>query len=300
MTSMADSPFSVFAPAKINLFLHVTGKRKDGYHTLDSLVAFADFGDRVSFEDAESFSFEIIGPFATQFKNQKGYLNDDNLVVRAARLLSQISGKPLNLKLSLIKNLPLASGLGGGSSDAAACIWGLQDFWRLDRNAEYLAPLLLKLGADVPVCCRCEPTVMRGIGEALLSAPQMPEIPILLVNPNKPCSTAEVFSYHNRRYSQLVDMPNTLSNVYDLVRLLKDTRNDLYPAALQVVPEIENVLHSLDSQDGVLFSRMSGSGASCFGLFDTAERRAAAFEKIKADNPDWHVFPATLNNVVRY
>lgn len=291
---------TVFAPAKLNLFLHVRGRRRDGYHLLESLVAFADVGDSLEIEEAESFSFEISGPFSKSFEKQTGYADDQNLVVRSARLLSQIVGKPLSLKIKLIKNLPLSSGLGGGSSDAAACIWGLQNFWGLSKNEAYIAPLLLKLGADVPVCYACEPQIMRGIGEDLSPAPVMPEIPILIVNPNKPCNTKDVFSFYDQAYSDVISVPKHFSDLYHLIDFLRTTRNDLYEPALHIVPEIKNVLHSLDSQDGSLFSRMSGSGASCFGLFESAEHCDNAAQQIQNENPDWHVFAATLNSPERY
>lgn len=297
---MSVSAYNVFAPAKINLFLHILGKRKDGYHKLESLVAFADAGDIIEIEEADSFSFEIRGSFSRNFENQSGYIDDDNLVVRAARMLSQIVDKPLNLNIRLVKNLPLSSGLGGGSSDAAACVWALQQFWNLPKHEAYLDPLLLKLGADVPVCYRCQPSIMRGIGEDLSPAPDMPEIPILIINPNQPCCTAHVFSHHNKAYKNPTAFPKRFSDAFDLVDFLNSTSNDLHQPALQVVPEIENVLRNLNGHDGMLFNRMSGSGASCFGLFETHKQCERAADEIKSDNPDWHVFSATLNSPERY
>lgn len=290
----------VFAPAKINLFLHVTGKRKDGYHKLDSLVAFADVGDAVEIEPAESFSFIITGLFASAFHTQSGYLDDKNLVVRAARNLSQIADKALHVKIRLVKNLPLSSGLGGGSSDAAATIWGLQRFWGLQTNHDYVEPLLLKLGADVPVCYRCQPSVMRGIGERITPAPDMPEIPILIVNSGHSCSTADVFAHHNHIFTDLTSLPKRFCTVFDLVDFLSITKNDLYEPALTLIPEIGNVIHALEAQADCLIARMSGSGASCFGLFEHQDQANRAAKALKDDNPDWHVFSATLNSPERY
>ncbi len=297
---MSSLPQHVFAPAKINLFLHILGKRKDGYHNLESLVAFADVGDSVEIKPADSFSFQITGPFSDSFEQINHYSDSDNLVVGAARYLSQATDNALNVSIHLVKNLPLSSGLGGGSSDAAACIWGLQNYWGLPRDADYLAPLLLKLGADVPVCYQCQPSIMRGIGEDVIHAPDMPEIPIILINPAQACPTAEVFSRHNRVYSDKVSFPKRFKTTSELIDFLKTTRNDLYAPALNYLPEIRNVLHALDAQKTCLFSRMSGSGASCFGLFENMEDTQKAADLIKLDNPDWHVFTATLNSPVRY
>lgn len=297
---MSDSIYNVFAPAKINLFLHILGQRKDGYHKIQSLVTFADIGDLIEIEDADHFSFELDGPFAAKFDKQSGYSDDRNLVVKAARMLAQIAEKPLKFKIRLTKNLPLSSGLGGGSSDAAACIWALQHYWSLRRDEAYLDPLLLKLGADVPVCYSCRPTVMCGIGEQLSPAPVMPEIPILIVNPNRACSTAQVFSHHQKLYSEPVLLPKHFPDLYALVDFLNMTNNDLYLPALEVVPEIGNVLHSLEGQEGMVFKRMSGSGASCFALFETRKQCEHAADTIKSDNPDWHIFTATLNSPERY
>lgn len=297
---MTGLPQNVFAPAKVNLFLHVLGKRKDGYHTLESLVAFADVGDCVAIEAADSFSFEIDGLFSGSFDQQARYTDSDNLVVKAARLLSQVAEKPLNLSIRLTKNLPLSSGLGGGSSDAAACIWALQNYWGLARDADYLEPLLLKLGADVPVCYSCQPSIMRGVGEDLSPAPDMPDIPAVIINPAQACSTVEVFARHNRHYSKAVSLPNQFKTVHDLVDFLNTTRNDLYKPAVNFLPAVQNVIGALDAEKTCLFSRMSGSGASCFGLFEEMGEAQKAANTIKTENPDWHVFTSILNSPERY
>ena len=293
---------TIFAPAKINLFLHITGKTRDEYHKLDSLVCFADIGDSVIIEHSPSFAFEIRGPFAGEFPTEQcaSTINNPNLVVKAARALSQIANKALNLKITLVKNLPLASGLGGGSSDAAATLWGLQDLWGLPRNADYLLPLMTKLGADVPVCMLCQPAIMRGIGDDLSPAPIMPEIPVVLIHSGRGCSTKDVFLKHKGAFRENVDLPKKFGSVSDVVDTVGALHNDLSSAAIDLVPEIANVLNALESEDACLLARMSGSGESCFGIFETEEDAQKSARAIAADNPDWWVETAWLNRVERY
>lgn len=302
MTNNKNEIFTIFAPAKINLFLHITNRLSNGYHTLDSLVAFADIGDIINIESAPSFSFHTKGPFADQFKNTEssGFLDSENLIVKAARFLSQTVDHPLNVKITLTKNLPLSAGLGGGSSDAAATIWGLQELWGLKHNTDYITPLMTKIGADVPVCFNCRPTIMRGIGDVLLPAPYMPEIPILIINPLVSCATQDVFLHHNGVLKKNISLPNNFECVFELIKTLNIVENDLFEPALKLIPEIENVINALNMQEHCLFSRMSGSGASCFGLFETIEHAENAADKIRNDNPDWWIKTGFLNRPERY
>ncbi len=293
---------SVFAPAKINLFLHLTRKMQNGYHALQSLISFADIGDLIEIEPADQFSLSIKGPFASYFKEQEHHsaVGSSNLVVKAARALAQNADKPLNVKITLTKNLPLAAGIGGGSSDAAATLWGLQQLWGLDRNAPYLLPLMTKLGADVPVCMHCQPTLVEGIGEKLLQAPNMPEIPILIVNPLVSCPTAEIFMNHHGLFKDKITLPDNFATVFELVDFLRTTQNDLYAPAAQLVPEIGNVLNALDADTQCLLSRMTGSGASSFALFETIESAHNAQKIIQDENPDWWAKVGWLNRPERY
>lgn len=292
----------VFAPAKINLFLHVTGREKNGYHTLQSLVCFADVGDIIEIEPSESFNFRVQGPFAQQFEKEenKPEIDSANMVVKAARAISQATDRKLNTTITLTKNLPLAAGIGGGSSDAAATLWGLQQLWDLDTKAQYLLPLMLKLGADVPVCMGCAPTLVEGIGNKLTPLSMTPEIPVLLVNPRVHCPTENVFLNHRSEYQKKISIPNQFTHQNELVDFLKTTQNDLFPAASALIPDIENVMHTLEIQSGVLLHRMTGSGASCFALFDTIENATLAKNNILQDNPDWWAECGWLNRPERY
>lgn len=303
MSVSLPKKLSIFAPAKLNLFLHITGKRRDGYHMLDSLVSFVDVGDVVHIERAEHFSFALSGAFAPKLRHEqerRGYSDDDNLVVKAAKRLAEITGKPLNVRITLEKNLPAAAGIGGGSSDAAATVWGLQKFWHLAHDADYLMPMLSHLGADVSVCFACEARVMRGIGDVLLPAIDMPDIPVLLVNPNISCATADVFLHYKNAFRASVCVPQHITCVSMLVKILEQTHNDLYAPALSLIPELDNVMSAIKTQSGALITRMSGSGATCFGLFETQKACESAAAVIAHDNPDWWVKTGFLNRVQRY
>ncbi len=293
---------TIFSPAKINLFLHVTGRLRNDYHTLDSLVSFADIGDTITIAPADRFEFHVSGPFAEYFSEQEKspYSDSENLVVKAARMAAQATSKPLNVSITLTKNLPLAAGIGGGSANAASTLWGLLEYWGIDKNADYLLPLMTQLGADVPVCFKSSPTIMQGIGDVLKPAPDMPEIPVLLINPLISCSTKDIFLRRSGGYSRDAVLPSSFPSVFDLVETLKLQKNDLYEAALDGIPDIENVIQALSMQDNCLLARMSGSGASCFGIFETIEEAEKAKAAIQDENPDWWIEDGFLNRIERY
>jgi len=302
VTSTQTKTLTIFAPAKINLTLHVTGRLDNGYHTLDSFVAFADIGDELRIEPAPDFAFALQGPFAGSFgpKEMDASPNSANLAVQAAWALSRAVQKLPNVKITLTKNLPLASGLGGGSSDAAAVIWGLSEWWGLSRQAKYLPALMSTLGADVPVCLDCKAARLRGIGEILDPVPPMPEIPLILVHPGKPCPTAQVFARFASDFRQPESLPEKLETLDDLSAYLKTKTNDLFGPACGVVPEIENVQRAIEYQAGCRLARMSGAGATCFGLFETEKHARDAAKTIAFENPDWWTRAGWLNRPERY
>lgn len=297
---MADTTktLSVLAPAKINLFLHVTGRRDDGFHTLDSLVAFADIGDRITLRPAGEFSFAIDGPFARAFnaRERDESPNSANLAVRAVWGLARLARREPAVSLRLTKNLPLAAGLGGGSSDAAAVIWALLEWWGgVPQAVPGLENFLLSLGADVPACMACAPVRVGGIGEITTPVAELEEIPILLVNPLKPCPTASVFGNFVGKFSAPApEVPE------DLVAFLAAQRNDLQAAAQQMVPEIGQMLAAIEAQEGCRLARMSGSGASCFGLFASEAQAREAALNLKTEQPGWWVRAGMLNRPQRY
>ena len=265
------------APAKINLFLHVTGKRADGYHRLDSLAVFAGIGDRLHATPSNGLSLRVTGPFAAGLDNEA-----DNLVLRAARAMADAAGVEPDAALVLEKNLPVASGIGGGSADAAATLRLLSRLWNVTLAPATLHGLTQRLGADVPVCLLGRPTRMRGVGEQLDPAPRMPECGLVLVNPGVALSTADVFRARRGDFSAPAELPAGWDSAAAMAADLRGLTNDLQPPALALRPAIGDVLAALAARPGCLLTRMSGSGATCFGLFsdpDRAAREAASLAR---------------------
>lgn len=280
---MAPAAVEAFAPAKINLALHVTGQRADGYHLLDSLVVFADVGDRITVHSAEALSLEVTGPREAGVPGDAG-----NLVLRAAALLAPGQGA----RITLEKHLPVASGIGGGSADAAAALRALARLWgrALPAAAEVLA-----LGADVPACLDGRPLRMGGIGEHLVALPPLPPVWLVLANPGVAVATPAVFRALTRRDNAGLPLdPPRVASAADLAIWLRLTRNDLEAPALMLAPVIGSTLRALSAQPGCLLARMSGSGATCFGLFADPLSAAAAARGIRAAEPGWWVADAGL------
>ena len=276
----------ITAPAKLNLFLHVPGRNSDGYHQIESLAVFTQFGDRLEVNEGPTISLQVEGPFA----DECGPL-ESNLVLRAANALAALAPAPVGAAIKLHKYLPAASGLGGGSSDAAAAIQLLIPLWDLQVEARALSKLALHLGADVPVCLRRRPAIMRGIGEQLSAAPTLPDCYVLLVNPRILLSTRAVFEKLDGRFDKAPQrFPQHVSSAKKLARLLTVRSNNLEQPAIELVPEIQTVLNALARQKGCLLARMSGSGATCFGLFANADEMGAAGVAIKQAHPEyWQV-----------
>jgi 4-diphosphocytidyl-2-C-methyl-D-erythritol kinase len=290
MRDLPGAAVSVAAPAKINLYLHVLGRRPDGYHELDSLVAFADIADTVTAVPSDALSLTIDGRFAAALADEAA----DNLVLRAARLLAASFGVTAGAALRLTKELPIASGIGGGSSDAAAALCALQALWSVRATPGELAALAARLGADVPVCLLGRTAWVGGIGDALVPAPPLPPVATVLVNPGAALSTPAVFKARRGRFSAPARFAAPIADAAGLVAALHARRNDLAEAAIGLVPEIADVLALLSACEGALLARMSGSGATCFALFaeDAAARQAAA--DLARARPHWWVAPGRL------
>lgn len=267
------------APAKVNLFLHVTGRRAaDGYHLLDSLVVFGPAIDRVEARPAPDgqLTLAIDGPEAAMLAAEP-----NNLVLRAARALREMAGgdraASLGAALRLTKHLPVASGIGGGSADAAAALRGLARLWGLDPGAATLALIGLGLGADVPVCLHSRPARMRGVGEVLAPAPDLPPCGLLLVNPRVALPTPSVFRARaGLPFSAEATLPGAWRDAAAMARDLAGLRNDLEAPAVGLCPAVAEVLDALAALPGCLLARMSGSGATCFGLFASAAEASRA------------------------
>lgn len=270
------------APAKVNLFLHVTGKRADGYHLLDSLAAFAGVTDRIRHDPADRLSLSVTGPFAPALASEA---EADNLVIRAARALAAEAGLEARGALTLEKNIPVASGIGGGSADAAAALRLLCRVWGLTPGQDTLDRIAARLGADVPVCLRGRPTRMGGVGERLTPMPALPACGMVLVNPGIPLSTVSVFRARAGGFSPEARLPPTWPDAPAMAETLAGLRNDLEPPAIGLVPAIQDVLRAIEQTGGCLLARMSGSGATCFGLFDNAAQAHVAATRLA--RPGW-------------
>ena len=287
------------APAKLNLYLHVLGRRADGYHELDSLVAFADIADTVSVRPAQGLSLTIGGPFAPTLAAEPA---SENLVTRAARLLAESVGRPdPGVAITLTKRLPVASGIGGGSADAAATLRALARLWEIGPDHTSLHPLLhavaARLGADVPVCLTGRPAYFGGVGDIIDPAPPLPPCAVVLVNPGIPLSTPSVFRVRTGPFSTAARFDNDapLPDAAAFAELLAARRNDLTAPAQALVPEIGAVLDALSTTDGCLLARLSGSGATCFALYaDPAQAHAAAAELALA-HAGWWIVPGRLS-----
>lgn len=256
------SPAREIAPAKLNLALHVRSKRPDGRHTIETIFAFCTDGDRLSAEGSDEISLSITGAFASELSSTA-----DNLVLRAARTLAKAAEVQTGASITLDKRLPVASGIGGGSADAAATLRLLTSLWRTDpKFAQEVAPTL---GSDVPACLLSLPARGEGAGDQLtpIKLPELSGTPVLLVNPRVPVSTAEVFS----RWSGVDGGP---------LGDWREGKNDLEAPAIALASQIGSVLAWLGVQSGATFVRMSGSGATCFALFDSEEARDSAADGV--------------------
>lgn len=274
------------APAKINLALHVTGQRADGYHLLETLVTFTEAGDVICIRDAAADSFSISGPFGDLLSD-----GGDNLVTRARDMLRDaltLTGQPSrHVGIHLEKNLPLASGIGGGSADAAATLRGLLRHWGAKIAPENLASLALELGADVPMCLASRPLIARGIGEDIEVLTDLPELAMVLANPLKAVSTPEIF----RRLQNKVNPHLPAHSTMGWMDFLAQSRNDLQPPAQSLLPEIGEMTGLL-SEEGAALVRMSGSGATCFGIFHSFDAAQNAETSLRKKRPGWY-FQAT-------
>ena len=274
------------ARAKINLALHVTGRRADGYHLLDTLVAFADVGDTLSMSPAPGLSLRVTGPVAAALGPGDPA---DNLVLRAARLLIDMIGAERGAVLTLDKQLPVASGIGGGSADAAAALRLIGPPWGIDPRSPRLVERAAALGADVPMCLLSRPARARGIGEILepLASP-LPRAGVLMVNPGVAVATPDVFRMlESRENPPLPELPARFRTLDDLVGWMAATRNDLAAPACRVAPVIDRVLERLAALPGARIARLSGSGATCFALFATEFEAEAAARTVSRAEPGW-------------
>lgn len=280
------------APAKVNLTLAVTGRRDDGYHLLDTLVAFCETGDTLVAAPADELSLTLEGRFAAALEP-----NSANLVLRAAHLLAEEArrtGREVGgARLHLIKEIPVAAGLGGGSADAAATLRALNRLWRLGDEPGQLAALGSRLGADVAMCVYSQPLQARGIGDEITLLDPLPPLPMVLANPGIPLATGEIFAARRFGFSPPLPAPIAFATPAALVEWLRPLGNDLEAPAKRLAPIIGEVLSGLRRASGCLLARLSGSGATCFAIFSDHAAASRAAATLAAARPGWWVQATT-------
>lgn len=283
------SSLKVTAPAKVNLFLHVVGKTDNGYHALQSLIAFADEGDIITITPSNEFKFS--------FDSTAEHLptDENNLVICAAKLLASALDKDLNCHIHLTKNIPIGAGLGGGSSDAAAAIKGLLKFWDADINTETLNSILLSLGADVPSCYHATACYFENIGDVITPLKNFPALNALLIYPNQHSSTLDVFKQYEASFSTSIKLPVKFDCNDTLIDFLRSQKNDLEQAAISNIPAIQKLLNVLEGLDDCKLTRMTGSGSACFALFETAKQAHDAKHIIQEQFSDYWVKDVLLS-----
>ncbi len=276
-----------FAPAKVNLTLAVGRARADGMHPLSSLVVFADWGDELDAVEADTLSLSLAGERGAALADEK-----QNLVLKAAYALRAAAEQPeLGAALTLTKRLPIAAGLGGGSADAAAALRLLNRFWDIGFSTQQLAEIGSVVGADVPACVYSRPLMMGSIGERISQLIAWPALPAVIVNPGRAVPTGPVFKAYDASHPDLLVAEKTpvAGSVTDALSVIAAGRNDLESPAIALEPAVAQTLEALSAAPGVKRARMSGSGASCFGLFETPEAAEAAAEALTRAHPDWTV-----------
>lgn len=290
----AGGEVAVAAPAKLNLYLHILGRRDDGFHLLDSLICFAGVHDTVLAAPGEDIGLTVTGPHAGALA-----ADADNLVLRAARYLAEAASVAAGARLTLIKRLPVAAGIGGGSADAAAALRALSELWGVDPGSQVMMEIAGRLGADVPVCLHGTAAYVGGIGEEIEPAPALRPVPLVLVNPGVPTPTPDVFRAREGPFGKPDRFPEPPTSGAALAALLAARRNDLTDAAVSLQPVVQDCLSAIANRPGVTLARMSGSGATCFGLFDDAAACAAAAAHLSAVNPNWWVVATEIAADVR-
>ncbi|MFZ4542197.1 MAG: 4-(cytidine 5'-diphospho)-2-C-methyl-D-erythritol kinase [Rickettsiales bacterium] len=273
------------AAAKLNLFLHILSRRGDGYHEIESLVAFTEIGDELVIADANDLLLKVEGEFA----NVSGALHD-NLVLKAAQALCSGLSESRGAAITLTKNIPVGAGLGGGSADAAAALRGLNRFWELNISKQELSAIACTLGADVAMCLDSVPAIARGIGEKLTPLLQpLPLLGVLLVHPRVPLLTKQVYeTFTLHEGAAPWQGEQTAGSAW--LASLKGTRNDLQQAAIAVDSKVAEVLLALETlQPAPALVRMTGSGACCFALFQTSSQAEKAAQYLTRHHPEWWV-----------
>lgn len=282
---------AVSARAKLNLHLHITGRADNGFHLLDSLVVFTNVTDLISIEESPNYALSVTGDFQDTLLSSTD--SADNLITRAALALANHYNIPPHIKITLTKSIPLGAGLGGGSADAAATLKALCAFWNITDATPVLHTIAARLASDIAACLSDTPVIMRDTGNTLRPAPHIPKCPILLVNPNTPCPTPQVYGAYknlNEPFSNSIDFPDKFQAIRDLCDFLNTkTHNDLTKAAIATNPDVKRVLECLGQSGTPLLTRLSGSGSTCYSIHEDEQAAIEAGNIIRKQNPDWWV-----------
>ena len=280
------------AHAKLNLFLHVQEARKDGFHNLESLVAFAELHDVISIEKADRLELLRTGPFATEVDVEP----KQDLIIRAALALGRLAGIEPKVRISLTKNIPVSAGLGGGSSDAAATIKLLSQYWDISINQTNIMSLALSLGADVPACIHGKEALIRGVGDTIIPA-SLPKkkLAVVFVKPKESLSTSSVFKFFTGPFVKECSQRLKFTNIGSLAAYLSGKKNSLTSPAEILCSDIKTALAGLKESQGCYLSRLSGSGPTCFGLFLNQKMAHASASKISRDHPNWWVMETFIS-----
>ena len=286
-----SKPISLLAPAKVNLFLHISGKRSDGLHLLDSLITFAGIYDSITIKPSPELNLSLKGPFSN-----KNISIENNLVLKATKALAKYSNIEPKIDIVVTKEIPVASGLGGASVDAAATLKLLKIYWDLNIGNRALYNIAENLGADVPACLVGKTIRVEGVGEILKEAKELPPCWFVFVNPGTQLITKEVFELRSDVFNNKYKNEKYPDNIHELEQMFSKTQNGLLKPAIQLVPEIELVIKKLRDTKNIIDARLNGSGATCFGIFPTENDAKIAVQTITKGNPHWWIKAAPLIN----
>lgn len=283
------------ALAKINLHLHITGRADNGYHLLDSLVAFTSLGDDIQITPSDKFQLNISGNMTLA----SSCAEQDNLISRVTHLLAQHLGIAPNVQIDLFKRIPLAGGLGGGSADAATTLLLLKEIWNIPSH-DALETVAASLGSDITACLYNKPVVMRETGNKIMPAPSMPTLYGILANPNVSSPTPTVYKTYAESkvaFSEDIQFPENFQSIASLCDFLKEhTRNDLTDAAIAIAPEIKPTLDALEQLPDCRLARLSGSGATCFALFESEAQANTAYVQMTQNHPNLWAEQVQINH----
>ena len=290
---MSKNNFIFFSPAKLNLFLEVLNKEHNGFHNLNSLMCFCDIGDYIKLEKSSSLSLEIEGPFA---RNLKKFNKNENLIIKSIKVLKKAIDFDSNFNIKLVKNLPISSGLGGGSSNAATVVRAICKIQSLNIPNKRLMDLLFSLGSDIPFCFLGKTALVQGVGEKVEPTNIIPIFNVLLVNPLIEVSTKEIFKKINNFSKKKTKLPNYKMEINELIKFLSFTKNDLQDIASDLQSEIKLILNIFKSDKNVLLYRMSGSGGTCFGIYKNKTTLESAVQFFQKYNKNWWVRSGKILN----